>query len=222
MGVLCTCCASASERAKILSDQPAIRRIAARFKFYAANLRRSVERWKREAGFGAASEPVAGALVKISEGSRALMTLPARGRALVKLVPEPVQLELRRISTGGAHVCREIFAGILVVGLIAIVGVYGRLARGPISLPSLVPMIEDAINGELSGLHIKIDDAFLQRSPEGPGVLFRLRNIRLIDTDGSIVAQAPLAAIGMSGPALRPHSTRQRRLHRTAAGVLYL
>ena len=127
------------------------------------------------------------------------MTLPAKGRELVKLVPEPVQLELRKISTGGAHVCREIFAGILVVGMIAIVGGYGRLAQGPISMPSLVPMIEEAINGELSDLHVKIDDAILQRSADGPGVLFRLRNIRLIDNDGSIVAQAPLAAIGMSG-----------------------
>src|SRR6476659_788241 len=203
VGALRTFCASASDSAKILADQPALRRVAARFKFYTASLRRSVERWRREAGLGGvSSEPVAGALVKISEGSRALMTLPARGRALVKLVPEPVQLELRKISTGSAHVCREIFAGILVVGLIAIVGGYGRLARGPISLPSLVPMIENAINGELSDLHVKIDDAILQRSPEGPGVLFRLRNIRLIDTDGSIVAQAPLAAIGMSGAAL--------------------
>src|SRR6478672_11912031 len=203
VGVLRTFCASASDRAKTLADQPALRRVAARFKFYTASLRRTVERWRREAGLGGvSSEPVAGALVKISEGSRALMTLPARGRALVKLVPEPVQLELRKISTGSAHVCREIFAGILVVGLIAIVGGYGRLARGPISLPSLVPMIENAINGELSDLHVKIDDAILQRSPEGPGVVFRLRNIRLIDTDGSIVAQAPLAAIGMSGAAL--------------------
>ena len=202
VGVLRTFCASASERAKILADHPALRSIAARFKLYTANLRRTADRWKGEAGLGAKSEPVTGALVKISEGSRALMTLPAKGRALVKLVPEPVQLELRKISTGGAHVCREIFAGILVVGLIAIVGGYGRLARGPISLPSLVPMIEEAINGELSDLHVKIDDAILQRSPDGPGVLFRLRNIRLIDTDGSIVAQAPLAAIGMSGAAL--------------------
>ena len=87
-------------------------------------------------------------------------------------------------------------------GLIVIVFGYGRLGRGPISLPSLVPVIETAINGELSDLHVKIDDAILQRSAEGPGVLFRLRNIRLIDKDGSIVAQAPLAAIGMSGAAL--------------------
>ena len=79
---------------------------------------------------------------------------------------------------------------------------YGRLGRGPISLPSLVPVIETAINGELSDLHVKIDDAVLQRSAEGPGVLFRLRNIRLIDNNGQIVAQSPLAAIGMSGSAL--------------------
>ena len=202
VGVLRTFCVSATDRAKVLADLPAIRGIATQFKFYTGSLRRTVERWKREAGLGATSEPVAGALVKISEGSRALMTLPAKGRALVKLVPEPVQLELRKISTGGAHVCREIFAGILVVGLIAIVGGYGRLARGPISLPSLVDGVEQAINEQLSDMHVKIDDAFLQRSPDGPGVLFRLRNIRLIDRDGSIVAQAPLAAIGISGAAL--------------------
>jgi hypothetical protein len=49
---------------------------------------------------------------------------------------------------------------------------------------------------------VQIDDAILQRSPDGPGVLFRLRNIRLIDKNGAILAQAPLAAIGMSGSAL--------------------
>jgi hypothetical protein len=202
MGVLRNFCASLIERVKSVMDTRSVRRTAALFRIYTEKLRRTVEKWRGKANFDASSEPVADALVKISEGGRALMTLPAKGRALVKLVPEPVQLELRKLSTGGAHVCREIFAGILVVGLIVIVGGYGRLAQGPISMPSLVPMIEDAINGELSDLHVKIDDVILQRSPEGPGVLFRLRNIRLIDTDGSIVAQAPLAAIGMSGAAL--------------------
>ena len=201
VGVLRTFCASASDRAKILADQPALRRVAARFKFYTASLRRTVERWRREAGLGGvSSEPVAGALVKISEGSRALMTLPARGRALVKLVPEPVQLELRKISTAqrpclprdirrdpGRRADRHRRA--------AMAGSPAVRSRCRASSPC----IENAINGELSDLHVKIDDAILQRSPEGPGVLFRLRNIRLIDTDGSIVAQAPLAAIGMSG-----------------------
>jgi hypothetical protein len=149
------------------------------------------------------NEPLSGALAKLTtEGGKALLALPERGRALVKRVPPPVQIELKKLSTRSAHVCREIFAGILVVGLVIIVAGYGRLGRGPISLPSLVPTIEAAINGELSDLHVKIDDAILQRSPDGPGVLFRLRNIRLMDKNGAILAQAPLAAIGMSGNAL--------------------
>ncbi len=171
------------------------------------------------------NEPIAGALAKLTsgsskalseggkalaeggkkvlaEGGKALLALPERGRALVKRVPPPVQIELAKLSSRGAHLCREIFAGILVVGLLAIVGGYGRLARGPISLPSLVPTIESAINDQLTDMHVKIDDAILTRSPDGPGVLFRLINIRLVDRDGSIVAQAPLAAIGMSGAAL--------------------
>ena len=148
-------------------------------------------------------QPVSGALVKLtSEGRKVILALPGRGRALVQRVPQPVQIELRKLSSRGAHVCREIFAGILVVGLVAIVLGYGRLGRGPISLQSLVPTIEAAINGELSDVHVKIDDAILQRAHDGPGVLFRLRNIRLVDKDGSILAQAPFAAIGMSGSAL--------------------
>jgi hypothetical protein len=151
----------------------------------------------------AAPPPISRALVKFTaESSKVILALPGRGRALVQRVPEPVQVELRKLSAGGAHVCREIFAGVLVLGLVAIVLGYGRLSRGPISLAGLVPTIEAAIDGELSDLHVKIDDAILQRAPDGPGVLFRLRNIRLIDREGEILAQAPLAAIGMSGAAL--------------------
>jgi hypothetical protein len=148
-------------------------------------------------------ERIAGTLAKLTtEGGKAIRDLPERGRALVKRVPPTVQIELAKLSSRGAHVFREIFAGILVVGLMAIVAGYGRLAGGPISLPSLIPPIETAINEQLSDLRVKIDDAVLLRSPDGPGVLFRLRNIRLIDMDGAIVAQAPLAAIGLSGSAL--------------------
>lgn len=157
----------------------------------------------RRGAHGETDEPISGAIVKLTaEGGRAILALPGRGRALVKRVPQPVQIELKKLSAHGAHVCREIFAGILVLGLVAIVLGYGRLGRGPVSLPSLVPTIETAINGELTDLHVKIDDAILQRATDGPGVLFRLRNIRLLDKDGAILAQAPLAAIGMSGSAL--------------------
>ena len=204
VGSLRALCVSANERLKAKLDLPSLRRTLERLRTSVSPplLYRLIERWQAKSSSDTASEPIAGALVRLSEGSRALLTLPAKGRALVQRVPEPVQLEFRKLSSRGAYVCREIFAGILVVGLIAIVGGYGRLSRGPISLPSLVPSIEQAINGQLSDLRVKVDDAILQRAADGPGVLFRLRNIRLIDTDGSVVAQAPLAAIGMSGAAL--------------------
>ncbi|XSG82762.1 MAG: AsmA-like C-terminal domain-containing protein [Methyloligella sp. ZOD6] len=130
------------------------------------------------------------------------MTLPAQGRALANRLPEPVQVEIKKLSSHGARLTREIFAGILVIGFVIIVAGYGRLAQGPISLPSLVPAVEDSINGELTEMRVEIDDAILQRSPDGPGIAFRLKNIRLVDTQGTVLAQAPFAAIGLSGSAL--------------------
>ena len=150
------------------------------------------------------------------------MTLPAKGRELVKLVPEPVQLELRKISTGGAHVCREIFAGILVVGMIAIVGGYGRLAQGPISMPSLVPMIEE--RHQRRALRPPCEDR-----RRDPATLCR-RSRRAVQA-----AQHPLdryrrldrgagAARGhrheRRGAPVGTHRAGQRRLHRPAALVL--
>ncbi len=200
LGSLRALCAGAVERLISVLESPGVSPIIQRAYAAVAPLLHHFSR-KSSPDQGGSAEP-GRALVVIAESGRALLTLHARGRALAKRVPEPVQVELRKLSARGAHLCREIFAGVLVVGLIAIVAGYGRLSHGPISLPSLVPMVEDAINGQLSDLHVNIDDAILQRAPDGPGVLFRLRNIRLIDTDGSIVAQAPLAAIGMSGAAL--------------------
>src|SRR6185312_13379106 len=56
------------------------------------------------------NKPITGALVKFSaESSKVILALPERGRALVKRVPEPVQVELKKLSARSAHVCREIF-----------------------------------------------------------------------------------------------------------------
>src|SRR3972149_5057981 len=72
---------------------------------------------RRGAG-GETNEPISGAIVKLTtEGGRAILALPGRGRALVKRVPQPVQTELKKLSAHGAPVRREIFAGILVLGL---------------------------------------------------------------------------------------------------------
>lgn len=142
-------------------------------------------------------------LLKLTEKGRALVELPVqKGRELIRQIPEPVQVGLSRLSRRTLRVTLEVFAGLFVVGSVILALAYGRLNQGPISLSGLVPVMEDAINRELADVEVKIDDAIIQRAKSGPGVNFRLRNIRLIDKQGAVVAQAPLAAIGLSGRAL--------------------
>jgi len=140
--------------------------------------------------------------IKFSEKGRALVELPEKGRQLVSRLPKPVQLGLKSASRRSLRFTFEIFAGLLVIGAMAVALAYGRLNQGPVSLPFLVPILEEAINRELADAEVKIDDAVVRRGEEASDVQFRLRNIRLIDSRGSVVAQAPYAAIGLSGRGL--------------------
>ncbi|MGI9381742.1 MAG: AsmA-like C-terminal region-containing protein [Methyloligellaceae bacterium] len=141
-------------------------------------------------------------LIKLPGKGRALVQLPEHGRRLLSRIPEPVQLGLRKASQRSLRLSLEIFAGLLVLGGVGLFLAYDRLNKGPVSLAFLVPTLETAINRELADVEVKIDDAVVQKSAEGSGVQFRLKNIRLIDAQGAVVAQAPLAAIGLSGRAL--------------------
>jgi hypothetical protein len=84
----------------------------------------------------------------------------------------------------------------LVLGL-----AYVRLLQGPISMRFLVAPAERALNAELPGLHAEIEDAIVRLSDRG-GIEFRLRNVRVSETDGDLVAVAPLAAVQLSHKAL--------------------
>ncbi len=97
------------------------------------------------------------------------------------------------------------FAFILAPVLLLAVLIFGlgyvRLRHGPVSLTFLVVPIERGINAELDGNSVKIDDAVVSLSETG-GVEFRLRNLRLSEPDGDVVASAPLAAVELSASAL--------------------
>lgn len=142
-------------------------------------------------------------IVKLTKKGRALVELQfEKGRQIVRHIPEPVQVQIGKMSRRSLVFALEIFAGLFVVCSVLLALAYGRLNQGPVSLSSVVPVMEEAINRELADLEVRIDDAIIQRDAEGPGVNFRLRNIRLIDAQGAVVAQAPLAAVGLSGRAL--------------------
>jgi hypothetical protein len=93
------------------------------------------------------------------------------------------------------------FLPAVVLAAVAIGGMYIRLLNGPISLKVLAEPIARAIAGELDGLGVVIEDALVRLNEQG-GVEFRLRNVRLLEEDGSPVANAPLAAVELSLEAL--------------------
>ncbi len=156
---------------------------------------------QRTGGFGALLQRVR-RLFASSEPGRGLVAIPGKSIDIYRKLPQPVQLSLEHASKRSLGFTVEIFAGLLVVTTVLFVLAYGRLSQGPVSFAFVVPILEEAINRELVDVTVEIDDAVVQRTDTGAGVRFRLRNVRLIDKSGAVVAQAPLAAIGLSGRAL--------------------
>ena len=86
---------------------------------------------------------------------------------------------------------------LLAVGLL-----YLKLMNSPLSVPFLVEPITRALNTELSGLTVAVEDAVLHLSPRG-GLEFRLKTVRVLDKQDTPVAVAAFAAIELSWRALR-------------------
>ncbi|MBY0225262.1 MAG: DUF3971 domain-containing protein [Hyphomicrobium sp.] len=85
---------------------------------------------------------------------------------------------------------------IVLLSALAVIVMYVRLLQGPVSLKVMAEPIERGISAGLRGLSAKVDDALLRRSPTG-AIEFQLVNLRLFEEDGSVVASAPVAAVGM-------------------------
>jgi hypothetical protein len=118
---------------------------------------------------------------------------------------------LKRTVTTAAVACDHVLHGIgrsvfilapfvMIAVLVAGLG-YVRLRHGPISLDFLVDPIERGINAELAGNKVRIDDAIVSLSETG-GLEFRLKNVRVQESDGDVVASAPFAAVELSTSAL--------------------
>ena len=93
---------------------------------------------------------------------------------------------------------------VVVVPLFALLfgGLYLRLLNSPLSVPFLAEPISRALNAELPGLTVAVEDAVLHLSPRG-GLEFRLKTVRVTDPQGAAVASAAFAGIELSWRALR-------------------
>jgi hypothetical protein len=77
-----------------------------------------------------------------------------------------------------------------------------RLSRGPVALTFLRSPLENAINSNLAGYLVDIDDAVIERDRASGQPRLRLRNVSLKDFTGAVIARAPRAAIGIDGLAI--------------------
>jgi hypothetical protein len=141
--------------------------------------------------------------------SRALM---ARAWALQRNVNErtgeaPFRLQLvisrKLVIVGLATLC---LVGI-PLGLL-----WWRLSMGPLSVDIATPWLTSALQERLGGGHqIEVGGTQLERTEEGRAAL-RLRDVVVRDPDGTVVATAPKAEVGLSGAGLLVGHLQAKRL----------
>lgn len=127
-------------------------------------------------------------------------TNPPVRRRSVTITPKPQASRLNEICRAVARPCLTCGKYLLPLVLLAVLAgtvFYVRILYGPISLKMLAEPIARSIAAEIPGLGVSIEDALVRLNEEGE-VEFRLRNVHLLDDQGSPVAVAPLAAIELS------------------------
>jgi hypothetical protein len=114
----------------------------------------------------------------------------------------------------------RLFVGtvICVMGAtLAALGLWWRLSSGPIELDVATPWLKAAIEENFGGNHtVVVGGTQLERDERGRTSL-RLRDIVVRDTDGTIVASAPKAEVGLSGRSLLLGRLRAQSLNLVGA-----
>src|SRR5881296_2629927 len=96
---------------------------------------------------------------------------------------------------------RLVYAALGVAGFAALVSglLWWRLASGPLALDVITPWLTSAIEQRFGGRHrVVVGGTQLERDDDGRTAL-RLRDVVVRDTNGTVVASAPKAEVGISG-----------------------
>lgn len=105
----------------------------------------------------------------------------------------------------------------LAIVMVAIAGLWWRLAQGPIEIDLATPWLKAAIEDNFGGSHtVTVGGTQLERDEDGRTSL-RLRDIVVRDGDGTVVASAPKAEVGISGIGLLRGEMRARSLNLVGA-----
>jgi hypothetical protein len=115
---------------------------------------------------------------------------------------------------------RRLLLGAAICVSLAVVGVLGlwwRLSSGPIELDLATPWLKAAIEENFGSSHsVVVGGTQLERDEKGRTSL-RLRDIVVRDADGTIVASAPKAEVGLSGRSLLVGQLRAQSLNLVGA-----
>src|SRR6478736_3342749 len=119
-----------------------------------------------------------------------------------------------------SRLARRLFFGtvICVMGAtLAALGLWWRLSSGPIELDVATPWLKAAIEENFGGNHsVAVGGTQLERDEKGRTSL-RLRDIVVRDADGTVVASAPKAEVGLSGRSLLMGRLRAQSLNLVGA-----
>jgi Protein of unknown function/AsmA-like C-terminal region len=118
---------------------------------------------------------------------------------------------IKRVAVG----CSAL-VGLLLLGCL---GLWWRLATGPIQIDSFSPWLVSAIE-ENFGSHerVEVGGTQIERTANG-GAAVRVRDIVVRDPDGTVVASAPKAEIRVSGLSLLSGHMRAESLNLVGAGL---
>src|SRR5450631_3034794 len=100
----------------------------------------------------------------------------------------------------------------VAVATAAVLGLWWRLSSGPIELDIATPWLKAAIEENFGGQHsVVVGGTQIERDEKGRTSL-RLRDIVVRDADGTVVASAPKAEVGLSGMGLLTGHVRAHSL----------
>ena len=105
----------------------------------------------------------------------------------------------------------------VAVAAVAMAGLWWRLTSGPIELDMATPWLKAAIEKNFGGKQtVVVGGTQIERDENGRTSL-RLRDIVVRDTDGTVVATAPKAEVGLSGLGLLTGNVRAESLNLVGA-----
>jgi hypothetical protein len=127
-------------------------------------------------------------------------------RGLVRLMRRPI---VRRVYWG--------LTLSVALATVAVLALWWRLSSGPIELDIATPWLKAAIEENFDGTHsVAVGGTQIERDEKGRTSL-RLRDIVVRDKDGTVVASAPKAEVGLSGASLFAGKVRAQSLNLVGA-----